>query len=47
MFITGEKTKKKFTAEQAVQEIRKKLTVEDFVKVTQVKALFSRWSKLY
>ena len=47
MFIAGEKTNKKFTAEQAVQEIRKKLPVEDFVKSKQVKALFSRWSKLY
>ena len=47
LFIEGEKSGKKVTATEAVDEIRKLLPVDDFVKVKQVKSLFSRWSKKY
>ena len=47
MFISGEKNNKKFTAQQAVEEIRSKLPVDEFVKAKQVKSLFSRWAKQY
>ena len=47
LFIEGEKSGKKVTATQAVDEIRKLLPVDEFVKVKQVKSLFSRWSKKY
>ena len=36
-FIKGQKTKKKVTTEEAVAEIRKKLSVDQFVKPKQVK----------
>ena len=43
IFTSGRDSNKKATAEQAVQVIRNQLPVEEFVKVKQVKALFSRW----
>ena len=46
LYMQGEKSNKKVTPEQAVQVIRKNLKVEDFVTSQQVKALFSRWTRL-
>ena len=45
-FIKGQKSKKKATPEKAVAEIRKKLSVDQFVKPKQVKDLFSRLASL-
>ena len=40
------KNNKKLTPEQVQQEIRKKLSIEEFVTSRQVKSLYSRWAKL-
>ena len=46
LFIQGEKSKKKCSAEEAVQEIRKQFSPKDYVTVQQVKGLFHRLTKL-
>ena len=46
LFMQGEKNNKKLTPEQVQQEIRKKLSIEEFVTSRQVKSLYSRWAKL-
>ena len=45
MFFDGERTGKKMSAEQAVEQIRQKklLHVSEYVKASQIKSLFSRY----
>ena len=47
IFIEGEESGKKSSAEEASLRIRKSLPVEEYVLPQQIKSLFSRWSKLY
>ena len=47
IFIDGEKSNKKMSAEQAQQLMRKDLSPEQYVTAQQIKSLFSRWAKLY
>ena len=46
LFTIGQKNKKKVTPEEAVVEIRKKLSADQFVKTKQVKTLFNRLASL-
>ena len=47
LFMNGEQTGQKMSAEEAELEVRKQLTVSDYVTSQQIKSLFSRWSKQY
>ena len=45
LFIEGENSGKKVSAEMAGQEIRKQLNRDHYITPQQVKSLHSRWSK--
>jgi len=47
IFINGEKTNKKMSAEQAELVIRQQLKPDEYVTAKQIKSLFSRWSQQY